>query len=240
MIDNSRDSSLLYVKVKEELKKRIDEGCFRLGELIPSELDLQKEFGVSRITVRRAINDMVNEGYFSRTRGKGTILTMDKISEKLNSIKSFTDEMSNKGLETTSKDVIVQVVGADKNIASALNVNKGDFVLRIERLRLVNDSPLAFFITYLKLSQNIPLTPELYMGSMYEVLKEHCGISISKVNDLFEAIIASDEIYEKLDFPNGSPVFKRERVAYSSNGESVEYTVVFYRGDKYKYSIEMG
>lgn len=239
MLDNSEEAPPLYAQIKEELKRRIKAKEYRQGEYLPRETDLQEEFGVSRITMRRAINDMVSEGYFSRTRGKGTVITLDKINEKLNRIMSFTDEMNQKGLETTCEEVIVQVVKADKQVAEALLINVGDYVFRIERVRFVNNCPLAFHITYLKLESNIPLDNSVYKGSLYVVLKEHCSITIDKVNDLFEAIIASDDICERLKIAPGSPVFKRDRISYQASGETVEYTICYYRGDKYKCSIEM-
>lgn len=239
-LDFSKGASPLYYQIKELLKDRIENEEYLPGDILPSELELQGKFNVSRITVRQAINELASEGYVSRTRGKGTVVITNKIEEPLNRIMSFAEEMRARGLETTTKFARVSIVNLNKTIAKFLELNRGDEAYKIERLRYVNNSPMVFFITYLRKELNLPLEDKAYMGSLYELLKKNNNITVTKVKEIFEAIAADEHISECLDIDIHTPVLKRIRVSYDDSGEVLEYTICYYRADKYKYSVEIG
>lgn len=240
VLDYSKGASPLYYQIKELLKDKIENEEYLPGDVLPPEIELQERFNVSRITVRQAINELVNEGYLSRTRGKGTVVISNKIEEKLNKIMSFKEEMRVRGLDQYTKFAKISVVKLSKTIADFLGVNKGDEAYKLERLKYVNDSPMVFFVTYLKKSLNLPLKDEEYMGSLYEFLEKNYNIQLTKAREYYEAVLADKQICEYLDIEMHDPVLKRTKISYDDAGNVVECSICYYRADKYKYSVEIG
>jgi GntR family transcriptional regulator len=239
MLDFNKGASPLYHQIKEILKEKIENEEYFPGDILPTELEMQNMYNVSRITVRQAINELVNEGYISRTRGKGTVVVSNKIEEKLNRIMSFTEEMKIRGLEPSTKFANISIIKLSKTIANYLEANKDEEAYKIERLRYADDSPLVFFITYFKKDIDLPLDNEVYMGSLYELLKSK-GIQVSKAKEHFEAVIADEKVCEYLNIDIDAPVLKRTRISYDTDGNVLEYTICYYRADRYKYSVEIG
>lgn len=240
VLDYNKGAPPLYYQIKELLKEKIENEIYATGDTLPPEIELEAQFSVSRITVRQAINELVNEGYLSRTRGKGTVVIFNKIEENLNRIMSFTEEMKIRGLSTSTKYAKINIVKLHKSAAEYLNANEGDEAYKVERLRYVNNSPMVYFVTYLKRELNLPLDESLYMGSLYELLKKNNNITVSKAKETFEAILADEYISEQLGTNMHAPILKRVRIAYDNSGNVQEYTICYYRADKYKYSIQIG
>lgn len=239
ILDYSKGASPLYYQIKGILRDKIENEEYLPGDTLPTELELQNIFNVSRITVRQAINELVNEGYVSRIRGKGTVVVSNKIEENLNKIMSFTDEMKIRGLVPSTKFAKISIVKLNKTIAKYLNAKRGDEAYKIERLRYANNSPIVFFVTYLKRELDLPIDNEKYMGSLYELLKAK-GIIPAKIKEYFEAVTADEEVCRYLDINIQTPVLKRTRISYTSNNDTLEYTICYYRADKYKYAVEIG
>jgi GntR family transcriptional regulator len=238
-LDFSKGASPLYSQIKEILKEKIENEEYLSGDSLPTELELQKIYNVSRITVRQAINELVNEGYISRTRGKGSVVVANKINEKLNKIMSFTEEMKIRGMHPSSKFANISIVKLRKTIANYLGVRQGDEAYKVERLKCVDDVPLVLFISYFKKNLNLPLDNSLYTGSLYELLKSK-GIQVVKAKEQFEAIIADKKVCKYLDVSGNVPVLKRTRISYDADNNILEYTICYYRADRYKYSMEIG
>lgn len=235
VLDFDKGAQPLYSQIKQILKDKIENGEYKLGEIIPSEAELQQIFNVSRITVRQAINELVNEGYLSRKRGKGTIVIPQRIEENLSHIRSFTDEMIARGLKPSTSFAEVSIVKAPKKVALTLNINEGDEVYRIKRIRCADDEPIVVFDTYLLRSFDLPLDNSEYYNSLYELLYKRNGVRVTKAIEYIEAIVASGDIADMLEIEEGSPVLKTVRTGYDSARNPIEYTICFYRGDKYRY-----
>lgn len=239
-LNHSKEALPLYLQIKNHLKKQIEDKEYDLNDLIPGELELEKRFQVSRITVRQAILELEKEGYVSRARGKGTtVIYNDKINEFLFEIKSFTKEMEDRGIVPTTKYVDIKKVPASADIAKIFNVEEGEDVILLHRIRLGDGEPIVVFHTYLNNRFPFPLENAKYRNSMYDVFDE---IGIKKpirVCETFEATLASEELAQDLQVDVGSPVFLRVRKSYDLNDEVTEYSLCYYRGDKYTYSIEL-
>lgn len=239
-LNHSKEAIPLYLQIKNHLKEKIENKDYKINDVIPGELELEKVYNVSRITVRQAILELEKEGYVSRARGKGTtVIYNDKINEFLYEIKSFTKEMTDRGLTPSTKSVNISKVKADKDIAKVFKIKEGDEVYLLHRVRCGDGEPIVVFHTYLSSKHDLPMDKESYMGSMYDVLGE-AGIKRPvRVCETFEAILASEEVAKELEVEAGSPVFFRVRRSYDTNDDIVEFTFCYYRGDKYTYSIEL-
>lgn len=231
----------LYLQIYEILKEKIESHDYEYGVLIPSELELEKQYKVSRITVRQAIAELEKAGYVRRARGKGTTVTyVERIDESLSAIRSFTTEMKERGLEPGTSFIEIAKEVADEEIAHQLGINEGDPIFCLYRVRTADAEPIVIFETYLSGDYDFPLEKEKYMGAMYDVFEE-LGIRIPvRVRENFQAILADQTIASMLDVKVGSPIFKRSRVAYNNENKAIEYTISYYRGDRYSYSVELG
>lgn len=238
-LDDSKSAPPLYLQIKQILKEKIERGEYLPGDILPSESELQTLFRVSRITVRNAINELVFEGYVSRSRGRGTEVIYNKIEESLNHIMSFTKEMEERGFKVSTKFAKIDLIQPSLTICKLLDIEENGKAFKLERLRCVNGEPIVFFTTYLRGNLNLSLDEKDYMGSLYELLREKNHVVVSKVKENIESILASSEMAAYLNIKEHAPVLKRTRLSYDQEGKALEYTICYYRGDKYMYSIEI-
>ncbi|MEH7501533.1 GntR family transcriptional regulator [Neobacillus drentensis] len=241
-LNTDKDAAPLYLQIKSELKRKIEEGDWNPGDKIPSELELCEIYNVSRITVREAINELVWEEYLIKQRPKGTFVLdyQQKGSDKdyFTYVKSFTYELNESGKKVSTIRAEVKKVKADQFLAKQLNIKLGDEVVELKRLRgLLNKTPV-FFKTYLTYKPNLSLESNEYYGSLYEKLKEN-GIIFSNVKEYLEAVRPDKEVQKWLDTSEDTPILKRVRNAKNHKGDFVEYTECYYIGDTYRYYIDL-
>lgn len=239
MLNREKGAAPLYSQIVDILREKIETGEFASGDSFYTEKVLQEMFQVSRITVRQAINELENEGYLQRFRGIGTIVTYGKIDENLKGIVSFTDEMKSHGKEMTTTYCDMEKVKAEKMVAAQLGIQPKEECYRLTRVRSVDKEPLVYTITFLKNTREYPMDTHWYMESFYNFLQKECNTKVVKGRDTLEAVLATGDIVEHLAVPEGSPVFKRVRKTYEENGEILEYSLCYYPGARYRYSVEL-
>src|SRR6516162_6659761 len=149
-MSGSQDS-LLYSRVESALAGEIADGDLRVGEQLPTEDSLIARFGVSRITVRRAIQNLVNRGLVEIRRGKGTFVAAPKITQELTELSGFVEDMHAAGRKPTARVLGRQIVPANATVAAQLALTRGERVVRIRRVRLADGIPLSFDETFLPL-----------------------------------------------------------------------------------------
>lgn len=233
-----KDSAPLYVQLENILRGKIENGEYAPGDILPSEKQMQEHFGVSRITVRQAVGDLVNEGYLKCAQGVGTTVVFEKIDENLQRVISFSEEMARHGVRMETRSCSISRVKASRRVAAKLDIPQGEQCCRLVRVRCAKGSPLVYSITFLKDSVGLPMDPGVYRDSLYLFLEKEFGIRIVKGQDTFEAVPASQAIAAFLEIPVCAPVFKRTRKTTDQDNQAVEYTICYYPGDKYKYSME--
>lgn len=237
-LDRSKTALSLYLQIFQNLSKEIEDGVYEAGQIIPSEKQFQEEFGVSRMTIRLAIGELVNKGYVERMRGVGTFVIYGKIEEELKRVVSFSEEMQDHGMAMQTSHCEIKLINANEKIANKLNIDLNSAAYELIRVRCANNTPLVYSITYLKVPK-LPLDPNLYNQSLYKFLSDKYNINISRARDQLEAILSQDVVSKFLELANGVPVFKRTRVSYDQIDNVVEYTVCYYPGNKYKYFINL-
>lgn len=230
----------LYHQLKEALLTQIKEGRFKPGQAIPPEWELCERYGVSRITVRRAISELEYEGYVERQQGKGTFVIHPRIRREIGRMTSFSEEMRAQGRRPGSQLLNLQHKPADESIAFLLDLEEGDLVWIVERLRLADDEVVSYSISYLRLPHDVSLTPaELKKEVSLWALLERKGIYLSEGDITLEAIAADAHYAKLLDVEEGAPLLVREGVNYSERGVPIEYFRVISRADRYKYSVHV-
>lgn len=240
LLDTSKGAPPLYMQIAEILKERILKEEYAYGEMIPSEKELEKLYSVSRITARQAIQELEREKLVERARGKGTIVIYQTcINEKLDAIRSFTDEMLEKGIQPGSRDEKVSVVESDNSIASIFQIHTGAPLYYIERVRTGDEKEIVYFESYYTMDAQLPLDSSMYHDGVYILLKQN-GILPSVVDEQFDCQIPEEKVRKKLNMKRNMPVLRRRRIAYDKRGKVIEYVTGYYRADRYSYHIRMG
>jgi len=233
----------LYYKIYADLKEKIAEGVFKPGDRIPSEMELCKIYGVSRLTIRRALEELRREGIIERTKGRGTFITGSKKEEQLTVLKGFTDEARNKGYRVKSRVLENKLIEVPVEARDAFKLEPKTLVVLLKRLRYINDEPVAIEWAYLNPNVSVKilnvLKEDMSRRSLYEFLREEVGLVLSRAIEVLEIVNLTEEDARLLEVPQKSCAVLRKRFTYTSENECVEYVLSLYRSDKFKFKIEL-
>ena len=239
MLNREKGAPPLYHQLKEILKQEIEEEKYKKGDSFLTERQLQEKYDVSRVTVRQAVSELVNEGYLQSSRGVGTTVVFSKIDENLKQVISFSEEMGRHGITMMTSHCVMSRERAGKIVAKNLRMKKDCYCYRLERVRCAQNIPVVYSITWLTNKYHLPIDNYLYKDSLYKLLQEEYSIVIAGGRDTFEAVLATEVIGKFLNITPGQPVFKRIRSTYDQDNDVLEYTICYYPGERYKYSVEL-
>jgi GntR family transcriptional regulator len=211
-----------------------------VGDAIPAERQLGIDLGVSRLTVRAALDELVREGYLVRRRGAGTFVAEPKVAKGID-ITSFSDDMRARGLTPVSRTLELHGEMAGARVGRILHVSPSEEILSVKRLRLADGDPMAIELLHTRASLVPGLTGrDLEENSFYELLASRYGISIVGGTQTVEPTVTNEEESASLGVPLHSPALLFERLTRSSTGDLVEFTSSTYRGDRYRIVTEIG
>jgi len=230
----------LYYQLETILRKRIFSGEFSVDVPFPSEELIGKEYEVSRITVRRALSALEQEGLISRKRGKGTFVSEKAMSLEPPRLSGFIEDIVSMGIKTKIKLIDISWVKAPENVKECLNLQKQDQTLRIEKVRLIKGNPFSYVFNYLppEIGQNIPLE-KLTEKPLLMILEDDLDIKADTAIQTIEATIADTQVATLLGIRVGEPLLKVERTVFDVKEKPVEYVSVLYRSDKYCYTVNL-
>lgn len=230
----------LYGKVEEVLASEIAHGTLKPGDRLPSEDQLLTRFGVSRITVRRAAQNLIQRGMVEIRRGHGTYVLAPKVLQELTSLTGFVEDMAVQGRKASARVISQGVVSADSAVARQLHINIGAHVMRIERVRLADSIPLSFDETYLPLDIGKRIVRnDLRIRPIFTLLEEEFGIPLANAEYILEAAAASTHVAEALAVSEGAPIFRIERTSFTKTGKPVDYEILSYRGDLIRFVTQL-
>jgi GntR family transcriptional regulator len=210
-----------------------------VGGALPSERQLSVDLGVSRLTVRAALDELVREGYLVRRRGSGTFVREPKIAQEL-AMTSFSEEMRRRGMTPGSRTLSLETTTAGAYLGRCLHVSPSERVVVAKRLRLADGESMAIETLHVPESLVPGLEPkDLDRGSFYELLAERYGVTIVGGMQTIEPTVTNEEESEALDVPLHSPAFLFERTTRSENDAIVEFVRSIYRGDRYRLVSEL-
>lgn len=235
------DSTIpLYVQIAEELRMNIISEKWPPGTKIPPELELCEIFHVSRITIRKSIEELVKDKLVYRERAKGTFVSEweEKNDEHFTLVKSFTTEMKELGKEAMTLQAEVSVIPANNKIARYLKLNPGNPVVKLNRVRGTSGEAFAYFVTCFPFREEYPTDDDAYYGSLYSLLSEY-GVVVNQETEYIESILPSPEVQEVLKIGRYEPVLKRVRMTKHVEGTYREYSECFYIGSQYRYYIDI-
>jgi GntR family transcriptional regulator len=233
-------SPTLYTKVEETIAAEIADGEYRPGDQLATEDQLLQRFEVSRITVRRAIQNLVQRGLLEIRRGRGTFVLEPRIEAELTKLSGFVEDMNAAGRKASARVLSQGVVSATAMIAEHLQLGRGTRLMRIERVRLADGIPVSFDQTYLPLALGRKIVRnDLRMHPIFALLEEEYGVPLLEADYALEAVAASKVVAEALQVTVGTPIFQIERTSRTTNYEPIDYEVLSYRGDLVRFVTKL-
>lgn len=231
----------LYVQLMEELETSIRNGVYKPGDKIMTEAEMAKEYGVSLITVRKAVGSLMEKGLVVRRQGKGTFVTKPKYSRNMKKLQSFTEMCEQMGVKPGAQVLENRLIMADKKVADRLGIEPGSNVVYISRLRLADGEPVQVEKSYFPLKYAFLLEEDLNNGSMFECLKEKAGAKVASSEKMIELCRATAEEAALMDVKKGDYLLFVKSTAYDENGEPMYAGIQLINGDRFSlYVYESG
>lgn len=229
----------LYYQLEEYIKGLIEKGELTPGDALPPEREYAEKYQISRMTVRQAFTQLVNEGYLYRVQGKGTFVAERKIEKPLQGITSFTEDMKARGLVPGSQLIHFEMIPATSQIAEQLLIPENTPVYDIMRIRLADGVPMALETNYISVHLAKGLSKEIVNQSMYAYIEGQLNISIESATQIIESSIASQSEAELLKISKGAPILLIQRKTFQKDGTPIELVKSIYRADRYKFMMQM-
>jgi GntR family transcriptional regulator len=227
----------LYFQIAEHLRHYMITQKMSQGDLLTTDEHVQAEFGVSRATARKAIDELVDEGLVERVTGKGTFVTEPRLQVPLPAMLSFTEEILRRGMRPSSRIVSVGWVPASERVAHVLSLDATARALRLERIRYADSEPILQTVDILP--EWLGIGPEEdFSGSLYELMESH-GIRLAECQNLIEAAATDRYLSGLLLVKRGFPILALQRTTYDTKGRPVLYEEAACRGDMYSYAIRL-
>lgn len=229
----------LYHQLSQILREKIESGEWKEGDKIPTELDLCREYGLSRGTVAQALRELELEGLIYRKQGRGTFVAEKKISQDLSHFYSFAKDLQERGVVLSSKVLRMEVVQAPSSVKGKLSLS-GDRVFLIERLRFADDLPVILERIYLPLSfeEISHEVTALERGAIYDLFSK-MGVKVSRAREEFEVVRMNQQEAALFGVEEGFPALLVRRITFDENEIPFEYRRSIIRADQCRYSVEL-
>lgn len=233
---NARSPVPLFEQISMDLRRQIETGEVAPNEQLPSETELAAHYRVSRMTSRKGIDTLVNEGLVFRKAGKGTFVAPQKIPHGFSTRISFSAAMEKLGLRHETDVLSAETKVPDAAISHELGLRPDTVAVHIVRVRMIESDPVAIHTAWLPPRWAGVLSDDL-TGSLTEIMRNH-GAVITRSTDTFEAVAASERVADRLQVEVGAPVVRVVGVGSSVDGEPLRCTDALYRADRFRFSID--
>lgn len=232
---DQNDNTPLYMQVARKLIQDVRDGRYQVDQALPSERLLSEQLDVSRVTARKAIDQLVEQGLVVRKRGSGNYVA-PRIEQPLSNLSSFSEQLQQRGYQPSSKWLKRALVLASAEEQMTLGLSNNTRVARLERLRLADDTVMAYEVSVLPAT--VLPRPEAVGSSLYEYLAT-TGHQPVRALQHIRAMNATGTLAQQLDVPEGQAVLFITRVGYLESGQAVELTHSYCRSDHYDFVAEM-
>ena len=231
----------LYQQIHHLIRHRIAKGEYTPGAQIPSEHQLCRELNVSRVTLREALRELVRDQLLVKIQGKGTFVSVDP-PRMLATVKyaGFLDELQERVLKLKITDVDMRPVPVTPELAATLELDPAVEIVRIRRLRHLDNEPFSFTVNYLPIEIGRRIREkDLHTVPLLRILQDELKIPIIHARETIEAAPADPEVAQRLAVPVLYPVLHMKRVMFTTRDRPFELVETYYRADKYHYSVNL-
>lgn len=227
----------IYVRIHNQIRQDIAANKWHIGQRIPSERDLAQQFQVSRMTIRQAIQTLVDEGILHRKLGSGTYIASRKVQEKMSGTTSFTDIMLSQGKKPSSKLVSYYLTDPTSSEKEQLQLDSTIKILRMERIRLADGVPICFDITSIPADIIASIGRPEIVRSLYHALEKN-GYHLGHAFQTVSAMLASEKVSDLLRIKRGASILRLRQVTMLDNGRPFEYVRAQYAGERFEFYLE--
>lgn len=230
-----------YIRIRESIRERIKNGSLNRGEKLPPEEELAASFGVSRMTLRQSLSDLIEEGLLYRKHGVGTFVALQHFARDHSYLSNFFETSKKEGLDVDVQLLKVETIPARFQIAKALQLAEGDLVVCLKTLRIVEGNPVTIHEAYFSSNK----FPDFINGDVLACSKnllafyESHGYKVRRGVQKLEARPAENDIAQTLKIEEGAPILYKKRVLYTEEGIPVEYLHCYNRGDLYSVTFNL-
>jgi GntR family transcriptional regulator len=231
----------LYRQIQADLRALIRDGAVSPGTRLETEQDLMARYEVSRATVRQALAGLVSDGLVEIRRGRGTYVRRAAMEHRLGGFYTYSREIERHGMRPGTRVRGLRVEAAGPHVAAVLELEPGDRVLALARIRLADEEALVTETSYLPAARFKGLEGvDFSSRSLYDTLTTRYGVRPVRARETFEPVLLSDEEAAQLGVEPGRPALRVERTTYDADGNVIEYCRSTVRADRYHYSVELG
>ena len=231
----------LYYQIKQNLLEILKSGKFAPGDPLPSEGEMGEYYGVARLTVRQAVGDLVREGILVRERGRGTFVAYPKKTYMMIRAAGFSERIRQSGQVPSNKVLSFEILPFTSELSGHLDINVGDPVYRMVRIRKADGEPHMIQTTYLEQNRFPGLEKiDFTTNSLYDVLQHQFGCLITNAEKIFEPVLLTKEEATLLESKAGTPALFMEMNAFDQYGVRTEFTQAVMRGDEARIMFRVG
>lgn len=227
-----------HEQISDWIRDQIESGTYKIDEKLPSENEFTEKFDVSRVTVRRALQTLENEQLIYRCQGLGSFVKDDRSHQSFVRLTDFVEDMKRAGMEASSSVIQLKPLTVPEHVASILKIEAKSTVVRLDRLRLGDDQPIAFDITWLpmfygQLIENFDLEDD----TIYRILEQEYNIPVEKGSYRIEAENADDYLSKHLNIDEGKALLLIDRLSLTVGEKPIYYQKRYYRTDRIVYEL---
>lgn len=225
----------LYVQLKDKLFDDIKKN-YKVGDIIPTENQIEKLYNVSKVTVRRAIVELQNEGIVEKKQGRGTFVKEPKILYDANSIGSLTQRLQKQNISLKTKTIEFEYIKKPHYVKELLECES---LLCIKRLRVINETPFAYMKNYIDPDRVPQIEEHFKIQSLYTFLKQEYAIEFYNANETIEANGADEMLAKYLNIPVNAPLLRLKRLSFDPYDKPIEYSDIHIKSDMYVHQIRL-
>lgn len=223
-----------YKIIEKDLRERISSGQYRAGDMIPAEAELVSTYGVSRVTVRKALDNMTAQGLLQRVAGVGTFVKTQVIRKKVPQLLGFTDEITQMGMTPSTKVLAFELIHVPKQLYPILQIEKDEMVYYIQRVRYANEVPFLFETSYMSARLYPDVSLKILNGSKYRYVEDTLGLKIAYNEHSVTPILPSAEVVKLFGLEEDQPIIQVANTTYLENGQVLDFTEQVYNSPKYQ------
>lgn len=223
-----------YKQIENDLLQKINLGYYKKDDLIPTELELSNTYHVSRVTVRKATDNLVARGLLSRVAGVGTFVCHPAVTSNPSSVQGFSEVMAQQGITVRTELPAFMLQNAPANIASILGIETGEPIYFIERIRYADEKIFQFETTYMSSRLYPDISIQILQQSKYQYFEKIKGLKIACSHHIVTPLHPSKRIADLFDIPLDTPILRVANTTYLTNGQVMDYTELTLNSPKYQ------
>lgn len=227
-----------YILIYNDIRKKIESNLWSVGQKLPSERALAKEYNVSRMTLRQAIQFLVRNGLLVQRIGSGTFVARKKVQEKMEGVTSFSDLIRAQGKTPSFKVVSAREIVPNDTEKEILKLKDQEKIMRIERIRFGDQVPICFEVAAVPLTFVQGFPKKGITESLYNTIQKNTGRQIGRAQQKITAVLSNEKIAQYLEIPRTSAILKLQQISYLDDNRPFELVIAHYAGDRFEFYLE--